>query len=64
MKIIENTDKEFTNDLKSRIKENGGYCLCSLERTPEFKCMCLEFRQQVKNNIPGSCSCGLYIATK
>lgn len=62
MNVIKNPDTEFVADMKKRIKANNGYCPCRLEHIPETKCMCKEFREQVKNNIPGSCHCGLYVA--
>lgn len=62
MKIVENPDKEFARDIKKKIKENGGYCICAIEKSKDFKCPCKDFRDQVKDNIEGSCNCGLYIA--
>ena len=29
------------------LKRTGGYCPCRLARTPENKCMCEEFREQI-----------------
>lgn len=56
-KIILNPDTEYTSEVKKRLKENNNYCPCRLQKTPDTKCMCKEFREQ-KNGI---CHCGLYI---
>ena len=50
-----NPDTEFVKGLKKRIKSNSGYCPCKLEKKPENKCPCSEFREN------SDCSCGLYI---
>jgi ferredoxin-thioredoxin reductase catalytic subunit len=51
--IINMPQKEAINFLLD-IKENGGYCPCSIEKTDDTKCMCKEFRET------GVCHCGLY----
>ncbi len=60
MAIKQNPDKEYANEVCKQIKENGGFCPCKLERTPDTKCMCKEFREQEE----GICHCGLYIKEK
>lgn len=55
MKTMLNPDTEFVKNLKKRIKDNGKYCPCRLEKTPETKCPCKAFRET------GECICGLYI---
>lgn len=57
MSVIQNPDKEYANEVRKRLKDNGGYCPCRLEKTPETKCMCKEFLEQKE----GMCHCGLYI---
>lgn len=57
MAIKQNPDTEYANEVRKKLKENGGYCPCRLEKTPETKCMCKEFREQTE----GMCHCGLYI---
>lgn len=65
MKITENPDKEVANAVKEGLKQTGGYCPCRLQRTPENKCMCLEFRQQIADpNFEGFCHCMLYYKSK
>ena len=60
MKIRQNPDKEFVAEIKQRLKENNGYCPCSLIKSEDTKCMCKEFREADE----GMCHCGLYIKTK
>ena len=64
MKVIKNNDKELVHEIETKLKQNGGYCPCRLTKTPENKCMCEEFRQQISNRIEGECCCGLYIAVR
>lgn len=61
MKIVMNPDAEYAKEVKRRVKENGGYCPCRLEKTKDTKCMCKEFREQEE---PGFCHCGLYCKTE
>lgn len=57
MKIKLNEDKEIVEEIKKALKENDGYCPCRIEKTPDTKCMCKEFREQKEQ---GYCHCGLY----
>lgn len=57
MKISKNPDKEYTAEIEQQLKDNNGYCPCRLEKTPDTKCMCKEFREQDE----GTCHCGLFI---
>lgn len=58
MKIIINPDSELVSDIRSQLKDNDGYCPCQLDKTPDTKCMCKEFRESTE---PGECHCGLYV---
>lgn len=58
-----NTDVELVKEIRARIKDNGGYCPCALEHTPDTKCMCKDFRNKIANGYLGECTCGLYVAT-
>ena len=61
MKITENTDKEVVKLIREGLERTGGYCPCRLERIEENKCMCQEFRNQIKDpNYEGFCHCMLY----
>jgi len=57
MKISINPDKELAESIKQALKDNDGYCPCVIEKNPDTKCMCKEFREAKS----GMCHCGLYI---
>lgn len=57
MKISSNTDIEEANRIRNAIRENGGYCVCKIEKKEENRCICDEFL----NQKAGPCQCGLYI---
>ena len=61
MTVTTNPDKELTAEIRAKLKENGGYCPCRLQKTPETKCMCKEFRDMIERRESGECHCGLYI---
>ena len=50
-------EKVGSEETAAAITNNNGYCICSIEKTPDTKCMCKEFREQVKSGV---CHCGLY----
>ncbi len=54
-KFMLNPDAEFVKGLKQRIKKNSGFCPCRLEKNPDTKCPCKDFREL------GECCCGLYV---
>ena len=58
MKVRLNDDAAYVAEFQQRLKENDGYCPCRLEKTPDTKCMCKDFREQKEL---GECHCGLYI---
>ena len=47
MKITLNPDTEIVASVKEGLKAKDGYCPCRMERTPDTKCMCKEFRDQI-----------------
>ena len=49
MKITLNPDEEIVRVVKEGLKETGGYCPCRMERKEEYKCMCEEFKAQMKD---------------
>ena len=67
MKIKTNpawTDDEV-QEFRASVKANEGYCPCRLTKTPETKCMCKEFREQIADpNFEGFCHCMLYYKEK
>lgn len=57
MIIKNNPNRDQRNIIIKAIADNGGYCCCALEKTPDTKCMCRAFREQTES---GFCGCGLY----
>ncbi len=65
MKIRFNDDKELVAQVQAGLKARGGYCPCRIEKTPDTKCMCKEFRDQIADpNYEGYCHCYLYYKEK
>ena len=65
MKIRFNENQEIVDSVKEGLARTGGYCLCRLERSEENKCMCKEFREQIKDpDFEGYCHCLLYYKEK
>ena len=65
MKVTLNQNEEVVKTVKEGLERTGGYCPCRLERTEENKCMCKEFREQIKDeNFEGYCHCMLYYKSK
>lgn len=56
MKIIQNPNKDFVEQMLKALKKNSNYCPCKTEKTKDTKCICKEFREQKD----GWCHCGLY----
>ncbi len=65
MKVTLNPDETIVKMIRDGLSRTGGYCPCKRERTEENKCMCLEFRNQIKDeNYEGFCHCLLYYKSK
>lgn len=65
MKITLNPNEEIVKSVKEGLEKTGGYCPCRIQRTEDFKCMCREFREQIKDpNFEGYCHCMLYYKSK
>lgn len=61
MSVKLNEDKEIVKVVQEGLKRTGGYCPCRVEKTDDTKCMCKEFREQIKDpNFKGYCHCLLY----
>lgn len=61
MAVKLNSDKEIVNMIKEGLERTGGYCPCKIERIEDNKCMCREFREQIKDEkFEGFCHCRLY----
>lgn len=52
--------KQEVMDFLAQIKNNNGYCPCSVVKDDDHKCMCKEFQEQKS----GACHCGLYVKTE
>ena len=65
MAIRLNEDKEIVKTIKEGLKKTGGYCPCRFEKNEDTKCMCKEFKDQIKDpNFEGYCHCMLYYKSK
>ena len=58
MRISISNNKEVVEEVRRKLKENGGFCPCKLVKSPENKCICQEFLNQKEL---GECHCGLYV---
>lgn len=56
-----NPDTEKVKKIREKLKENQGYCPCSIFKNEDTKCPCKEF---LNSNEIGECHCGLYIREK
>ncbi len=65
MRIRLNEDKEIVAVVREGLKAKGGYCPCRREITPDTKCMCKEFRDQIADpEYEGYCHCMLFYKSK
>jgi ferredoxin-thioredoxin reductase catalytic subunit len=65
MKVIFNENQEIVKKIQEGLERTGGYCPCRLKRTEENKCMCEEFKAQIKDpDFEGYCHCKLYYKSK
>lgn len=63
MKVIKNPEwsEDQVKEFEQKLKDNDGYCPCSIFKTKDTKCMCKQFRDQIKAKQLGSCHCGLHV---
>ena len=60
-----NEDAELVAKLRNAMAKNGGYCPCRILHTPENRCICKEFRDQIADpEFTGFCHCKLYYKGK
>jgi hypothetical protein len=50
--------KTINHDIAMLVAANDGYCPCAIQKIPDTKCMCKEFREQESE---GPCHCGRYM---
>ena len=61
MKVRYNENEEIVKLVKEGLEKTGGYCPCRREQTEDTKCVCKEFKEQIKDpNFEGYCHCMLY----
>ena len=58
LKIVKNPNNEKYELETKLVKDNDGYCPCRIEKIPDNKCLCKEFRDQ---DCPGLCLCQRYM---
>lgn len=64
-KVRLNEDAEVVRTVREGLQAKGGYCPCRLAMTPENKCICQEFREQIVDpEFEGYCHCMLYYKEK
>jgi len=65
MKVRFNENSEIVDMIKEGLEKTGGYCPCRRTRSEENKCICKEFREQIKDpDFEGYCHCQLYYKEK
>ena len=65
MAVKLNENKEIVAKIKEGLKLKDGYCPCKLQKLPEYKCICDEFKQQIADpEFEGYCHCKLYYKSK
>lgn len=52
--VVKNPDPVKYEEITQKVIGNDGYCPCLLEKNPDTKCMCKDFRDQT---TPGYCHC-------
>lgn len=64
-KVRLNENAELVERIKEGLRRNDNYCPCRLERKPEYKCICDEFKAQIADpDFEGYCHCMLYYKEK
>ena len=65
MKIRLNDDPKVVETVRMGLKKRNGHCPCVRESSPDTKCMCKQFREQIADpNFEGYCHCMLYYKEK
>ena len=60
MTVRQTTDRKHAREIRAKLAENGGYCPCRIDKTPDTKCICKDFIEQLERGETGNCHCGLY----
>ena len=65
MAVRFNENKELVAKIQEGLKKKDCYCPCRLQKLPEYKCICEEFKQQIADpEFEGYCHCKLYYKSK
>ncbi|MBQ4098743.1 MAG: ferredoxin thioredoxin reductase catalytic beta chain [Clostridia bacterium] len=65
MRITLNKDEKVVATVREGLIAKGGFCPCRVGKKPEYKCMCEEFKSQIKDpNFEGFCHCQLFYKHK
>ena len=65
MAVRYNEDEKYVKMIKDGLAKKDGYCPCKPGKLEENKCMCEEFKAQIKDpDFEGYCHCRLYYKTK
>ena len=65
MSVIFNPDESVVKMIQEGLKQKDGYCPCRRDKTPDTKCICKEFRDQINDpDFEGFCHCMLYYKKK
>ena len=65
MAVRLNENREIVEAIREGLKKKGGYCPCRVEITPENKCICREFKEQIADpEFEGYCHCMLYYKSR
>lgn len=60
-----NPDEKIVAVVREGLKKRNGYCPCRRDISPDTKCMCKDFREQIADpNFEGFCHCMLYYKSK
>lgn len=57
-KMMLNPDAAHVKYVRKALKDNGGYCPCQVNKTPDTKCPCKDMREG------RGCDCGLYVSAE
>lgn len=58
MKFERNPDVEKYNEISEVVKQNDGYCPCFVFKNDSTKCICEDFKNNVK--VGEFCHCGRF----
>ena len=64
-KVSLNPDEAVVRRIREGLKRKNGHCPCRLDENEDTRCICKEFREQIKDpEFEGFCHCRLYYKAK